>query len=175
MCASRASYAEKHSPLQQGFLSPCVLIAAAPKFEGILAEQLCPCFSCNVSSIPCEKQWSAVCLQQLHIPASPGWMWPSHRFCPAPAHLERERGHTAAKRNLPRDKAHICCLHKEVLELSGNSRQLCTGRGGTPGKPIWVPCGNSERGQPRAPRRWGCQIQLCDTMPVSLKPWLPSW
>lgn len=76
-----------------------------------------------------------------------------------------KRGQTAGKRNLPRDKADICCLHKEVLELSGNSRQLCTGRGGTPGNALWVTCGNSEWGQPR-------EMWFCGTVPVSLKPWL---
>lgn len=84
-----------------------------------------------------------------------------------------ERGQTAAKGNLPRDKADICCLHKEVLELSANSRQLCTARGGTPGKPrVGIQSGASPgRCGPVAPCpchcSYGCPV-TCDTHPAAV-------
>lgn len=113
-----------------------------------------------------KQQWLVVSLQQLHIPALPAWMWPPHRFCPAPAPLEH-RGRTDSS------KEESASGHgRHLLPPQGGAgaqwklQTALPGRGGTPGKPRRVTCGNSEWGQPG-------QTRLCGTVPVSLKQWLP--
>lgn len=174
---SRASNAEKHSPLQQGFLSPPVLTAAAPKCEGILAVQLSSFVHISPamflsSPVRNSNGWWFACtrctswLSQDACGHPTGFVLPQHP-------LSAKRGQRAAKRNLLRDKAVAVSIRRSwsSVETPDSSAQL----GMRPQESHFgLHVGIQSGASPEAPRPWGCQIGFCDTVPMSLKQWPPG-
>lgn len=176
MSASRASSAEKHSPLQQGFLSPPVLIAAAPKCEGISVVQLSSFVHISpamflLSPVRNSSGWWCACtrctspLSQDACGHPTGFVLPQH---PQSA----ERGQRAAKRNLLRDEAFAVSIRRSwsSVETPDSSAQPGVGPQESHfGLHVGIQSGAS----PEAPRPRGCQVRFCDAVPVSLEQWLP--